>query len=914
MPPPRLPFILALTAALLVSLAAARAGYTCPGGAIDPTSDGLEAAAGNTSDDTETAGRTQAVVGVVLDPSGAAIGQAEVRLLKVDGTVVAQAVTDPAGAFHFASVEFGGYRIEARAAGFRTAQVDIKIAAKMPGAVRISLAIATQNEVVNVGSDISSTSVSTEVSENQSSNSLDRDALDRVPVFDQDYISLMSRFLDDNAIGTSGVSLVVNGIEANGPGVSPSAVQEVKINQNPYSARYARPGRARLEITTKSGTPQLHGTVNFLFRDAVFDAKNAFLQPGSPKPPEQRRFYEGSLTGPLGRNKANTFLFSLERDEDNLQAIIDPAAIAAAASSGLGVIAGNIATPTRHFFIAPRFFHDFKNGDQFWIGYSFEDETQTNQGVGGLTLPSAAFTNRSREQEINVSYRKIFSPRWVNQLRFLIGHNDEPKISVSAAPQILVPGVFTAGGAQGNSKRTEAHVDGTDFVSYSGGIHQLVFGVDIPDISRRGADDFTNQTGTYVFPNLAAYASATPSSFTVQTGQGHLVFWERVVSGFIEDTVRVKPGLSMSFGVRYYYQNYFHAQLNHFAPRFGFAYAPSRKSKYVFRSGAGVFYDRTGPRPIADLLHFDGTHLLRLIARNPSYPVTPVELAALPIGIATLDPRMRMPYTVQYSFGVERQVTAKSTFSATYVGSRGIDLFRSRDINAPTPSSNYLTRPNPNFGQIRQIESEGYQKNNSLEMTFRGKPTKRLAGQAQYTLGKTYNNTSGITYFPGNSYFPWLDWGRADNDRRNKFDLLGSFDAYELFSFGVGLSAYSGKPVNVTTGSDVYGDALYKSRPTILGGSDVLPRNSLRGPGMLSLDLNVQRDFAFSKKQKEGPKLTIGLDAFNVLNHVNYVSFVGTLGCVTFPCPAGTAVASSFGLPAEAMAGRRMELTAEFKF
>ena len=45
-----------------------------------------------------------------------------------------------------------------------------------------------------------------------------------------------SRFLSEDAIGTNGISLVVNGVEANGPGVSPSAVQEVKINLNPYSA------------------------------------------------------------------------------------------------------------------------------------------------------------------------------------------------------------------------------------------------------------------------------------------------------------------------------------------------------------------------------------------------------------------------------------------------------------------------------------------------------------------------------------------------------------------------------------------------------------------------------------------------------------------------------------------------------
>jgi len=61
----------------------------------------------------------------------------------------------------------------------------------------------------------------------------------------------------------------VNGIEANGPGVTPSAVQEVRINQNPIR-EISRPGRARLEIITKGGTPAYHGSVNFLFRDGGF--------------------------------------------------------------------------------------------------------------------------------------------------------------------------------------------------------------------------------------------------------------------------------------------------------------------------------------------------------------------------------------------------------------------------------------------------------------------------------------------------------------------------------------------------------------------------------------------------------------------------------------------------------------------
>jgi hypothetical protein len=838
------------------------------------------------------------IVGIVLDVSGSSVVGARVTVKRVDETVVAETQADKAGSFRFDKIEPGIYHLRIDAAGFRTTQTEVKVGGKPPAPLRITLAIASHNEVVNVGVDDSAPQVTPEAAENQNANVIDRDALDRVPVFDQNYVATMSRFLDDNATGTNGVSLIVNGVEANGPGVSPSGVQEVKINQNPYSARFARPGRARLEITTKGGTPAFHGTTNFIFRDSMFDASNAFA---TVKPPEQRRFYEGSLTGPLGRNKQNTFLLTMERDEDNLQAVVD-------AQGVNGPIRENVPAPTRHFFTSFRVFHDFANGDQFWIGYSYEGQTLKNQNVGGLVLPQAGYTDESTEHEINVSYRHIFSAKWVNQLRFLVGHNDEPRTSISSAPQIVVEGLFTSGGAQADSKRTEAHFDGTDFMSYVSGKHQLVFGIDVPDISRRGADDFTNRSGVYTFSSLADYNAGIPASLLLQTGQGHLVFWERVVAAFVEDTIRLKPNFSLVVGARYYWQNYFFDQASHLAPRLGFAYAPAAKSKWVFRGGAGLFFDRSGPRPIADLLHYNGIDLLRFVATQSaqppyaiSFPITPAQLAALPVSTVTLDPQARLPRTLQYSFGIERQVTAKSTFSASYVGSRGMDLFRSRDVNAPSPPD-YLARPNPELGQVRQIESEGYQKSNALELTFRGKPGKYFSGQAQYTLSKTYNNTSGILYFPANSYFPNEDWARSDNDRRHKFDLLGSAELPASFSFGVALSAYSGKPVNVTTGLDTYGDALFKARPLLPDGA-MLPRNTLHGPGFLNLDVNLERDFRLSKGKKEGPTITVSLNAFNVLNHVNDVTYIAIS-----PVPLNT------GYAVQALDPRRIQLNLQFKF
>jgi hypothetical protein len=828
---------------------------------------------------------SNAISGDVRDPSGAAIVGARLTVATGDGTIAAEIMTDGRGTFRVDKLAAGEYRLTVQKEGFREIGLNVSLTGNFFLPVRIILPIAVANQEIAVQGNETVPQVGLEMAQNQNSNTVDRSALDRVPVFDQDYVATVSRFLDDSSIGTNGVTLVVNGVEANGPGVSASAVKEVKINQNPYSALFSRPGRARLEITTNEGTSTFHGSLNFMFRDAFFDARNSFA---SNKPPEQRRYYEGSLTGPVGKSKKTTFLLSLDRDEDDRQSIVQAEGVD-------GLISENVAAPMRHFFGSGRIFHNLENGDQFWIGYSYEKQTMKNQNVGGTVLAEAGTDTETQEHEVNVNYLHLFSARWLNQLRFLVGHSETPTTSLNADPQIIVSGAFTGGGAQADTLRTEFHFDGTDVVSHVSGKHNLKFGIDVPDISRRGMDDFTNRAGTYTFGSLSDYEAGQPSTYLVQRGQGHLVFVERVVSGFIEDNIRVLPSLSFSIGMRYYWQNYFHDDPNNLAPRIGFAFAPDHHGKTVIRGGAGMFYDRTGPRPIADLLHLNGSNLLRFIVENPEFPVAQSSLIGIPTSLVVLDPNAHIPYTVQYSLGVERQITQKSTFSATYVGSRGIDLFRSIDTNAPPPPS-YAARPNPNIGQERSIHSQGYQKSNAFELTYRGRASKYFDGQLQYTLNKTYNNTSGVTYFPGDSYDPRADWARADTDRRHKFDMLGSAQPTRFFTLGAALSLYSGKPVNITTGGDNNHDGINNDRPV------GVPRNLLHGPGLINLDLSVSHDFVLFKSRKEAPKLSVSLSSFNILNHENDVTYVGV---ITSPF---------FGRPVLAQPPRRMQLGVRYKF
>jgi hypothetical protein len=493
----------------------------------------------------------------------------------------------------------------------------------------------------------------------------------------------------------------------------------------------------------------------------------------------------------------------------------------------------------------------------------------------------------------------VLSPKLINNFRILLGAERQSAASVTDAAKVVVLDAFTGGGAQADLLRTEYHTQLTETLSYSTGKHLIKGGVNVPDLSRRGLDNNLNTTGTFYFSSLADYIQRRPFSFVQQQGNGHQVFLEKVIGLFVQDEYHPRKNLMLSVGLRYDWQNYFRDN-NNFAPRLSFAYSPGKSQRTVIRGGAGLFYDRMGARALQDILLFNGSRLRLYVLPNPGFPdplSSGATLQAQPVSVTRLDPDIRTPYTVQYSATVERQLSKATTLAVAYFGFRGVSQFRSRDINAPPPPT-YSVRPDPAFGVLREIESAGRRASDSLEVTFRGNATRYFTGMAQYRLSSAHDNTSGINYLPPNTYDLSGEWARADFDRRHRFELLGTLNPGKLFNLGVSLSLYSGLPYTLTTGLDAFHTGTANARPA------GVPRNSLQGPGYADVDLRWSRDFFLvkGKKKDEGVKATLALDAFNILNRVNYASFVGNLSSPFF----GRAVA--------AQPPRRLQLSFRVKF
>ena len=831
------------------------------------------------------AGRNS-VSGLVRDQAGAAISGAIVEISA--GSVPQQSTTtDQSGSFRFNRLPSGKYQLKVRSEGFEVATVEVAVGSQRLSPLQVVMAIASLHQETTVTSEPAT--ISTEATDNKDTVALSEQSLSNLPVFDQDYIGAMSRFLDPGSVGTNGVSLVVNGMEVNNLGVSPSAIKEIKINQDPYSVEYQRPGRGRIEVTTKPGSPEYHGAFNFIFRDAHLNARDPFAL---TRAPEQRRIYEGYLSGPIRRSKNTSFLFSVSRKEEDLQSVIVAQGLA-------GRIRANVPAPSRTLQLSGQITHSVSDANTISVRESLLIESVNNQNVGGTTLPEAGVNSHNMEEEITFSQQLVLSPKLVNNFRLLLGVEKQSNESVNDNRRIVVLDAFTGGGAQGNSLRTEYHAQLMETLSYSTGKHLIKAGINVPDLSRRGYDNNLNTAGTFYFSTLADYALGRPFSFVQQQGNGHIVFLEKVIGLFAQDEYHPRKNLMLSLGLRYDWQNCFHDH-NNFAPRLSFAYASGKTQKTVIRGGAGIFYDRSGARPIQDILLFNGSRLRQFVLVNPTYPdpfSSGVSLSTQPVSIVRLEPNIRIPYLLQYSFSLERQLQKSTTMAIAYSGSRGFAQFRSRDINAPLPPA-YSSRPNPAIGVLREIESEGRRAADSLEFTLRGNVTRFFNGMAQYRLALAHDNTSGINYLPPNAYDLSGEWGRSDFDRRHRFELLGTVNPGKLFNLGVSVSVYSGQPYTLTTGIDQFHTGTANGRPAGVS------RNTLQGPAYADLDLRWSRDFTVRKgKKKDGDlKATLALDVFNVLNEVNYSSFIGNLSSPFF----GQAIA--------AQPPRRLQLSLRLKF
>ena len=879
----------------------------------------LSAHGSDLSSDSTTTAQIK-VSGAVDDPMGATIPNAKVELLDNHGGLITSTVTLLNGQFLLSAAP-GDYQLAIMRDGFATITLPLHLHHDSPAPLLIRLKVAEVTQQIDVSS--AGSPLSTDPAANKETTTFTAADLKSIPVFDNDYVAAFSVLLDGGDISTGGTTILVDGLEATRVGVAPSAIQSVKINNDPYAAEFYQPGRGQIQITTKPAADAFHGGFNFTFRDAVFDARYPF-SPSGPKPPEQRRIYDGNLTGPLFHLKDSSFLFTLKRAEEDLQAVVNATVPTGFLSpnSGYTLTPGtncppavpceqaqaNISAPTRDTEFSIRAARQISPAQTGYIEYQFQKQSNINEGVGDLVLAEAGTNVSDTESDINIHDDYIFSPSKLNQLAVLLELDRFQNENSHQGTRLAVQGAFIGGSAQAQQDKSEYNLRITDAFTYTRGKQQFKFGINVPHFGRRFLRDESLFGGAYTFSSLTGFQAGTPSTYEAQTGRTSFVYHDQEAGIFFQDVIQATPTLTITPGLRYDWNNFTRDSLANFSPRFSIAKALDKDGITVIRAGFGIYYDRAGAQPLVDLKRYERPSLFDvLITQNPCYPVIcPSQITSQAPNVVRLDPNIRTPMRFNTSLSVERRVGKAATATATYYNANTYDAYRSVDVNAPlvdclTPSCDVFnvapSRPNPAFGRYRQIESSGSARSNSLMLALRGRLGSFFTGSIQYNYGHAIDNTGGINFYPQNQYLPNNEESDANHDARHRLNVFSTFRQGKLLNLGVAIRTSNGLPYTTTTGTDPYGTGFFNARPAGVG------RNSEYNPWFRQVDLRYGYDFKLHPTDKDkSPTIGFSLTANNVFNSLNASAVSSVITSPTF----GQTIA---GFPP-----RRMQLDLRFAF
>jgi len=943
--------------------------------------------------------------GRVNDELGAVVIGARVTAIDAKG-VEREATTNDHGNYLIEALAAGKYTLRVVAQGFSLSKnAAVEIAAGRREVVNIILTVDTIKGEVSIDGDSPSLSASPDKTAN--TILLKGKDLESLPD-DPDDLANMLRAMAGPPIGPSGGQVYVDGF-ASASLPSKISIREVRINQNPVAAENDSPGVGRIDIFTQPGADKFHGSASFSLIDGRLNSRNPF---SSNRLPFQRRQFGGAISGRILPNKLS-FSLDAQRQEQGEGQLIS-ATILDGPDLNIVPVRLSVLTPRDITSFSPRFDYQINPNHTLMARYSFSRTANENQGVGGFNLQSRAFNSSDTHHILRLIETSVLGPSTINETRFQYLYGRRESRGDNSQPAIDVLQAFSGGGSQigrsfDRTDRWELENNTTQaFRNHTMKFGGRLRGVRIVDVSEN------NFGGAFVFagglaPMLDAINRVVPggfetitsierfrrtqlllrqgatldeirahgggaAQFSINMGNPRAKVSQIDFGGFIQDDWRLRPNLTLSFGLRYENQDNISSNAN-FAPRLALAWAPNsgnsnRPPKTVIRGGFGIFYERFSESRVLQARRFNGSNQIQVIISDPDFLTVPddqsLELNARNSQIVRqVADGFQSPYSIISGVQVERQLPARITASALFFNVRTNNALRQRNINAPLPGTFVVgdsasgVRPLGDVGEIFQYESNGRQNQSLLQIVINSRVNPDMSLFASYNLAKTEGDAEGN--FPANSYDFKGEFGPLSTDVRHRFVLGGSVNVPKLnVTLSPLIIARSGFPFNIITGRDVNGDTLFTERPAVatdltrpsvvethFGNFDLNPlpeqqiiqRNIGRGPAFFTVNLGLTRSFGFdslvgrkaseSNQSAKGPsilipksqkvasrdkryRLLLSVNCDNLFNRANGAIPIGNLSSPLF----GQSVSSAgpFGGGVLQSSNRRIRLQLRFEF
>jgi hypothetical protein len=744
--------------------------------------------------------------------------------------------------------------------------------------------------------------------------------------------------------------------------VSTDALQEARIQTSSFAPEFGRMAGAHVGLSTRSGSNELHGSVSYSLRNEKLDANDWFSNlHGLAKAPLRLNQWGGSLGGPLRRDR--TFFFASyeglrlaqpftwlsvvpsdgarESAPPALRPFLNafPKANSTDFGAGLAQFIGGASRPARLDTGSLRIDHALTPRTSLFarynqapsstaFGYSQVDESQyraVSFTAGATSMVRSGWNNDFR---LNVSRGSVAS-NWIatnaggavplNFQRVFPG--SFPNADVLYGFGIANVGEILAG-AGGTGRQGQWNA--VETLAINRGVHAVRLGADYDQLTPERDRLSVSLAGRY--QDIGDILAGRPME-VVDSQSQRASSSIRTLSLFLQDTWRILPRLTLTYGTRWELTpapaygpasaagpalpvgplppppgfstpissmpgspsvtassgKIWATRYTQFAPRVGAAYLLSPHS--VLRAGWGIFYDLSFS-VATDPINGAPFNRWEFNAATPTAPV-PVASTVPSYGFA---PDLRLPYSREWNVTYEQALTTSDVVSLAYVGSSGHDLLRREGtLGAGTVTAQQIVATN-----------HGASSYNGLELQYRRRLARGLQGLVSYTWSHSLDNASWDSglYLVQPGITASRDWASSAFDVRRSFNAALSFDLPRLghallrdWSMEGILRVRSGFPIDVLVDENVLGLGFDNvTRPDLARGVPVwiedgsapggrrlnpaafttpagqqgnLGRNAVTGFGLAELDLAVRREFKLSKESV----LQLRFEGFNALNH-----------------------------------------------
>jgi len=580
------------------------------------------------------------VVGTVSDPSGAGVAGAKVSVKNVGTAITLETTSDAQGYYRVPHLSPGTYEIQVAKDGFKTLVLQ---------GIQVNVGVITRADAtLQVGSLSQSVTVTSalpliQLDEARLTDTIDTRQVDNLPLNGRQVYQLVSLqpgvtatnapVISNVPSPTSSVTFdfgyIANGATPRGnnfvldgnsnnnewlggtPLIYPSldAIEEVQVQTLNFNAEYGRNNGTVVNIVTKSGTNNYHGTAFYSFRNTALNARNAF-DPAGFKTPLQQNQFGGSFGGPIIRDKSFFFLDyegSRLKDGAPTQFLVEtpdfrdsltPGSLAALFMNDFPAppcipseIFGNYCDT-----IAPqiernqadqyllRYDHHFGPNDQFyarWVNTIASGDVARQEllgaGIRGFTAPFSGFF-----ADLGLGYTHSFSASTLNDLRFAYSRNNS-NIKFGIPPNSATAGILKDQGFSPDAFADLAFDDGvvsiggevfvprnlvfntyavTDSFVHTIGHHSLKFGGDFRKV-QENSDYRLYSNPFYEFGRISAFAADAPylvlatinrnsnsPDFGQFTDTPRHFRWQQWAL-FAQDDWKVTPRLTVNAGLRY---------------------------------------------------------------------------------------------------------------------------------------------------------------------------------------------------------------------------------------------------------------------------------------------------------------------------------------------------------------------------